>query len=333
MHNKFTELKGIIGNTPMIEIRFNYKGEIRAIYAKLESFNMTGSIKDRVALYILKSAYDKGILKAGDTIVEATSGNTGISFAAIGRALGYKVCVVMPNWMSEERKNIIKSFGADIILVSKQEGGFVGSIKITKEIADKSKDIFLPCQFSNEDNIEAHYNTTAPEIWEQLKGIGLEPEGFVAGVGTGGTVMGIGKYLKEQNERIRVYPLEPSNSPILSNGTKCGNHRIQGISDEFIPPIMKLEKLDHIISVDDGDAIIMAQKFALELGLGVGISSGANFLGALKAQDELGSDAVVVTIFADDNKKYLTTDLFENEFVKDGFISTDVKLISVRAVS
>ncbi|MEG1256241.1 PLP-dependent cysteine synthase family protein [Clostridium sp.] len=332
MYNKFKALEGIIGNTPMIEINFEYKGEIKVIYAKLESFNMTGSIKDRIALYILKNAYEKGDLKANDKIVEATSGNTGISFAAIGKALGYKVCVFIPDWMSEERKNLIKAFGAEVILVSKEQGGFLGSIKMTEEFSRKEENVFLPCQFSNEDNVKAHYNTTGPEIWNQLNSAGLKPDALVAGVGTGGTVMGIGRYLKERNKEIRIYPLEPSNSPILSTGEKNGSHRIQGISDEFIPAIMDLEKLDHVISVDDGDAIIMAQKLASELGLGVGISSGANFLGALKAQNELGSNAVVVTIFADDNKKYLTTDLLKDEPVKDGFMSTDVKLISLKVL-
>jgi len=332
MYDKFKALEGIIGNTPMIEINFEYKGEIRVIYAKLESFNMTGSIKDRIALYILKNSYENGNLKANDKIVEATSGNTGISFSAIGKALGYKVCIFIPDWMSEERKNLIKSFGAEVILVSKEQGGFLGSIKMTEELSRQEENVFLPCQFSNEDNVKAHYNTTGPEIWNQLNRVGLKPDALVAGVGTGGTVMGIGSYLKEQNEEVRIYPLEPSNSPILSTGEKNGSHRIQGISDEFIPAIMDLEKLDHVISVDDGDAIIMAQKLASKLGLGVGISSGANFLGALKAQNELGSNSIVVTVFADDNKKYLTTDLLKDEPVKDGFMSTDIKLISLKAL-
>jgi cysteine synthase A len=260
-------------------------------------------------------------------IYEATSGNTGISFAALGRALGHKVHIFMPDWMSDERKNIIRALGAAIRLVSKEEGGFLGSIEMANMAAEKTGG-FLPRQFSNLHNPEAHYATTGPEIWWQLDLRGLKPSAFVAGVGTGGTVMGVGKYLKECDPSVKIHPLEPSNSPTLSTGYKVGKHRIQGISDEFIPSICELQKLDEIISVDDGDAMIMAQKLSAELGLGVGISSGANFLGALIAQEKLGKDAVVVTVFSDDNKKYLTTDLLRTEPVKEGFLSSEVELVS-----
>jgi len=331
----FEKIKGLfnlIGNTPLLEIKFKYKDEIRKIYAKAENLNMTGSIKDRMAYYILTKAYERGNLKHGDRIIEATSGNTGISFSAIGRALGHKVTIFMPNWMSSERINLIRSFGAEITLISKEEGGFLGSIKRAEDLAAQNEDTFLPRQFSNIDNANAHYLTTGPEIWGQLQGASMLPDAFVAGVGTGGTIMGTGKYLKEKNPDIKVYPLEPANSPTLSTGYKVGHHRIQGISDEFIPEIVKLEKLDHVVSVDDGDSIIMAQKLA-RLGLGVGISSGANFLGALMIQEELGIDATVVTIFPDDNKKYLSTDLLRDEPEKEGFIATGVELLSVKALN
>jgi cysteine synthase A len=291
---------------------------------------MTGSIKDRMAYFIINNAYKQGILHPGDMIIEATSGNTGISFSAIGRALGHPVTIFMPDWMSQERINLIKSFGAVINLVSMEEGGFLGSIKMSEALAAENKNSFLPRQFSNCDNIQAHYSTTGPELWWQMKMRHLSIDAFVAGVGTGGTIMGVGKYLKEMNPEITIHPLEPSNSPTLTTGYKVGKHRIQGISDEFIPSIVELDKLDDIVSIDDGDAIIMAQKLA-SMGIAVGISSGANFLGALKKQNEIGKDKVIVTVFSDDNKKYLSTDLAKCEPINKDFLSTDVELISFRA--
>ncbi|MBW6477819.1 MAG: cysteine synthase family protein [Bacteroidales bacterium] len=318
-------LQGMVGNTPLLEISFTYKGESRRIFAKAENLNFTGSIKDRMAYHILSNALIRGELRPGMDVYESTSGNTGISIAAIGRALGHKVHIFMPDWMSDERKNIIRTLGSEIRLVSKDEGGFLGSIELAVKAAEETNG-FLPRQFSNNDNCDAHYKTTGPEIWWQLKFRNIIPDAFVAGVGTGGTIMGVGRFLKEHNPDIKVFPLEPSNSPTLSTGYKVGRHRIQGISDEFIPSICELKKLDEVIGVDDGDAIIMAQKLSAELGLGVGISSGANFLGALIAQEKLGKDSVVATVFSDDNKKYLSTDLLRNEPVKDGFFSSDITL-------
>ena len=323
---RIESLRHLIGNTPLLAINFMFKGESRIIYAKSENLNFSGSIKDRMAFYILKKAYEYGTIKEGDRIVEATSGNTGIAFAAVGRALGHPVTIFMPDWMSRERKDLICSLGAELRLVSSKEGGFTGSIKLAEEMAENEKNIFLPRQFSNKDNIGAHYSITAPEIWWQLKVSGLTPDAFVAGVGTGGTVMGVGKYFKEKSSKIKIHPLEPSNSPTLKTGGKFGEHRIQGISDEFIPPIVNLNELDEIIDVDDGDSIIMTQNLASCLGLGVGISSGANFLGALKIQEQLGKNAVVVTVFSDCNKKYLSTDLFKKEPLKGNFYSPHVIL-------
>ncbi|QUH26449.1 PLP-dependent cysteine synthase family protein [Serpentinicella alkaliphila] len=328
---RFNNLTNIIGSTPLLEIVFKYLGEERTIYVKAEHYNMTGSIKDRMALHILKKAYEENMIKPGDRIVEATSGNTGIAFSAIGRSLGHRVTIFMPDWMSQERKNLIRSFGADIKLLSQEEGGFLGSISSAEELARNNENIFLPYQFSNEFNSEAHFLTTGEEIWNQLINLNIVPDAVVAGVGTGGTIMGIGKSLRSKNPNIKVFPLEPSNSPTMSTGYKVGKHRIQGISDEFIPPIVKLDELDEIIDVDDGDAIVMAQKLAANLGLGVGISSGANFLGAIKAQQLLGSQSVVVTVFPDDNKKYLSTDLMNRETIKPDFISTNVELLSFKA--
>ena len=327
-------LRVLIGNTPLLAIDCTAgDGELRRVYAKAEHSNMTGSIKDRMAYHILRRAIETGELEPGGRIIEATSGNTGISFCAIGRALGHPVTIFMPDWMSAERIAIIRSFGADIRLVSKEEGGFLGSIRLAEELAAATPGAFLPRQFANELNSDAHFLTTGREIWSQLQGERIEPDAFVAGVGTGGTIMGVGRYLKSMQPRIKVHPVEPANSPTLSTGHKVGKHRIQGISDEFIPPIVHLEQLDRVIAIDDGDAILMAQKLATDLGLGVGISSGANFLAALAAQDELGHDAVVVTVFCDSNKKYLSTDLLREEPVKPEHRAPKVELLDFRAIN
>lgn len=328
MKEKFKQISQMIGNTPLLEIKLNYKGQPHTIFAKAEYYNLTGNIKDRVALYILQKAYEKGTIQQGDIIAEATSGNTGISFSALGSYLGHQVVIYMPDWMSKERINLMKGYGAEVRLVSRAEGGFLGSIQKTEELAQKGG-VFLPCQFSNEDNVSAHYELTGQEIEEQLGRLGLKADAVVAGVGTGGTIMGIGKRLKEVNPQCKAYPLEPSSSPTLSTGYKVGNHRIQGISDEFIPSIVKLDELDDVISVEDGDAIIMAQMLSKKLGIGVGISSGANLLGCLIAQEKLGPDAVVVTTFADDNKKYLSTDYADEEPMQDNYLSKDIVLCDV----
>lgn len=326
-------LAPIIGNTPLLRISFRYNGAARCIYAKAEYRNLTGSIKDRMAFHILSEAYRSGDLRPGMHIMEATSGNTGISLSAIGRGLGHEVTIFMPDWMSVERMSLIRSYGASVRLVSKEEGGFTGSIAMTEEEKRLDPDgIFLPRQFDNVCNCEAHALTTAPEIVAQLRTAGLVPDAFVAGVGTGGTVMGVGAYLRSINGKVKIHPLEPANSPTMSTGCKIGKHRMQGISDEFIPSIVKLDELDDILQVDDGDAIIMAQKLASSLGLGVGITSGGNFLGAIQAQDMLGGDAVTVTVFPDDNKKYLSTDYVKTEPVKEGFLSTGVVLEQVSII-
>jgi cysteine synthase A len=326
IHRRLAQLGHLVGNTPLLAIDLTFEGQHRVVYAKAENLNMTGSIKDRMALHIVRRAYARGLLRPGAPIVEATSGNTGISFAGVGRALGHPVVIFMPDWMSRERIDLLRSLGAQIHLVSKEDGGFVGSIRLAEEYAGRIEGAFLPRQFSNADNIEAHATTTGPEIWWQLRFRALKPTAFVAGVGTGGTIMGAGQFLRAVHPAIKLHPLEPANSPTLSTGHKVGRHRIQGISDEFIPPIVDLSALDAVIGVDDGDAILMAQKLASELGIGVGISSGANLIGALKVQSALGPQAVVVTVFPDDNKKYLSTDLLRDEPVKEEFLSPRVTL-------
>lgn len=237
----------------------------------------------------------------------------------------------MPDWMSRERINLMKSYGAEVRLVSKEEGGFLGSIRMCEEMAERGG-AFLPGQFSNPDNIETHVLYTGAEIIDALKGIGRTPDAVVAGVGTGGTVMGIGRAIKAVNPSAKAYPLEPLNSPTLSTGYKTGSHRIQGISDEFIPEIVKLDELDDIVSVDDIDSIIMAKKISERLGLGIGISSGANFIGAIKMMEQNSFDMTMTTVFADDNKKYLSTDYSLDWESKDEYISTHVELTGYRYI-
>ena len=225
--SRCAQLKHMIGNTPLLAVRLAFRGEERLIYAKAEHINMTGSIKDRMAFHILKQAYQEGRIQPGDVIAEATSGNTGISFAAIGRALGHQVVIFMPDWMSEERVSLIKSLGAKIVPVRSDEGGFLGSIRMTEELAQQKPHVFLPAQFANAANVEAHEKTTGPEIWWQLFFHSIKPDAFVAGVGTGGTIMGAGKFLRERNPAIKLHPLQPAESPTLSTGRKVGHHRIQ----------------------------------------------------------------------------------------------------------
>ena len=326
---RFTALGRLVGNTPLLGIQCRFQNWQRTIYAKCEQMNLTGSIKDRMALHILKQAYARGNLHAGDTIVEATSGNTGLAFAAIGRALGHPVTIFMPDWMSHERKDLIRSYGAEVVSVSKDQGGFLGSIRMAEEFAASRSDVFLPRQFSNHDNVEAHATGTGPEIWAQLESAGLRADAFVGGVGTGGTVMGVARFAHSRGARVKIHPVEPAESPTLSTGHKVGKHRIQGISDEFVPAVLDLSSLDKVITVSDGDSILMAQKLTSTLGLAVGISSGCNFLAALMAQDKLGADAVVVTVFADDNKKYLSTDLMREEPIRSDYLAPGVELLGL----
>jgi cysteine synthase len=324
-------LAAMVGRTPLVEVLYESRGRPRRVFAKYEQKNMTGSVKDRMALWILQRAYSSGQLRPGDTIVEATSGNTGISFAAMGRALGHPVRIYMPDWMSRERVGLILSFGAEVVPVSREHGGFLGSIEMADRFASEHPRVFLPHQFENPANAEAHERTTGPEIVAQLASVGRTPDGFIAGVGTGGTVMGVGRCLRRANASVRIHPLEPANSPTLSTGHKVGHHRIQGISDDFIPELVRLKELDEVVGVWDGDAILAAQALG-RTGLAVGISSGANFIGADKVLDSLGEDATVVTVFSDSNKKYLSTDLAREEPVGEGFVSPYIRILGWRAI-
>jgi len=329
LERRLAGLRHLIGNTPLLAVECNFRGRRRVVHAKAEHLNMSGSIKDRMALHVLRRAAASGALAPGQPIAEATSGNTGISIALVGRALGHPVTIFMPDWMSRERVDLIRSLGAEVRPVSSAQGGFLGAIAQADACGERGA--FLPHQFSNEDNVEAHAQGTGPEIWYQLRGAGLTPAAFVAGVGTGGTVMGVGTFLRRMDPAVRVHPLEPANSPTLSTGHKVGRHRIQGISDDFVPPIVDLSALDAVVAVDDGDAIRMAQALARTLGLAVGISSGANFLGALLVADDLPEGAVMATVFPDDNKKYLSTDLLREERALPAHLTDGVELLGFAA--
>ncbi|MGB5484712.1 PLP-dependent cysteine synthase family protein, partial [Parasphingorhabdus sp.] len=266
---------------------------------------------------------------------EATSGNSGISFAAIGCALGHPVTIFMPDWVSAERRAILAIYGADVRLISREQGGFLGCMAAAELWSEQGA--YLPRQFSNPVNADEHAEGTGPELWHQIASDGGALGGFVAGVGTGGTVMGMGRYLKGRDPSIAVHPVEPIESPTLSVGHKCGQHRVQGLSDEFIPAILDLSELDGVIGVNDGDAILMAQKLSREFGLGVGISSGINLVGAIRlalrqpaAAD--GTRKAVATIFADSNSKYLSTDLAKEEPCVDCYLTPKIELLDMQTI-
>ncbi len=325
-------LAPLIGSTPLLRIELEYRGLDLEVYAKYEAENMTGSVKDRMAAHILRRGYECGALRPGDTIAEASSGNTGIAFAALGCALGHGVRIYMPDWMSHERVDLLESFGAAVVPVSHAQGGFLGAVEMAERWAAEHERVFLPRQFDNPINIEAHELTTGPEISRQLAEFGVAAGAFVAGVGTGGTVMGVGRHLRSLDSEVRVHPLEPANSPTLREGHCVGAHRIQGISDEFVPAIVDLDELDEIVDVWDGDAIIMAQELCRSLGLAVGISSGANFLGAVKLALESPPGRAVLTVLPDSNAKYLSTDLCHREPVEEGYLSSEIRLGGLQAV-
>lgn len=314
-----------IGNTPLIKIKYKYNQKECYIYTKLEAYNLTGSIKDRVAFYIIKKAYEEGKLKKGIEIVEATSGNTGIALSAMGAYFKNPVHIFMPDWVSKERLNLMKMYNAKVTLISKEEGGFKRAIKEAKEHATKNN-AFLTNQFENEYNVLAHYETTGKEIVDTLKNI----DGFVSGIGTGGTLMGIAKRLKENNQNVKIYALEPDKMPLLSRNKIYGNHKIEGIGDDFIPKIVDKEKIDKIIIINDEDAVNMAKKLALDLGIGVGISSGANMIASVIAKEE--NNGNIVTVFPDDNKKYLSTDLSKTVDDNKEYISNKIELLDYEFV-
>lgn len=314
----------LIGNTPMIKINYEYEGKKGSVYSKLEYYNYSGSIKDRIALYILQTARKNGNLTEGQTIVEVTSGNTGISFSAIGALLGHDVHIFMPDWVSLERRNLMEMYGAHVHLVSKEEGGFKRALELAEEFAIENN-AFRPLQFDNPLNIEAQYKTTGQEIIDALPNVNA----FVSGIGTGGTLMGVGKRLKDNNPNSKIFALEPSTLSILKMGMDEGSHLIEGIGDDFIPGIVEQELIDDIVLIDDCDAINMSKRFAKEFGLGIGISSGANFLASVIMDND---DLTIATVFADDNKKYITTKLSEEIDDNPKLISNRIKLIGFEVI-
>lgn len=317
-------IEKLVGNTPMIKINYDYEGKQGSIYTKLEYYNYSGSIKDRIALYIIQQERKNGNLREDQSIVEVTSGNTGIAFSAIGALFGHDVHIFMPDWVSLERRKLIEMYGAHVHLVSKKEGGFKKALELAEEFALKTG-AYRPLQFDNKLNVEAQYKTTGQEIIDAIPDINA----FVSGIGTGGTLMGIGKKLKENNPDSKVFALEPSTLSILKMGMVEGSHMIEGIGDDFIPGIVEKDLIDDIVLIDDLDAINMAKRIAKEFGLGIGISSGANFLASVIMDN---SDLKIATVFPDDNKKYITTKLSEEIDENPELLSNKIKLISMKVI-
>lgn len=298
----FNSAIDMIGNTPMIKLQ-REKGA--QVYVKLEKFNPGGSIKDRAALGMIEKAEKLGILKNGSVIIEPTSGNTGIALAMIGKLKGYRVIIVMPDTMSVERRDMIKAYGAELILTEGTKG-MKGAIEKAEEISKNMESYFIPQQFVNLANPEKHYETTAKEILNDVPNIDV----FIAGVGTGGTIAGIGKNLKENNKDIKVIAIEPHNSPVISGGNP-GPHKIQGIGAGFIPEIFDKSIVNEVITIKDEEAFEGARFMANEYGILVGISSGANVYGALKIAEGLSEDKIVVTVAPDGGEKYLSMGLYK----------------------
>lgn len=315
-----------IGNTPMIKITYKNGEKINHIYTKLESYNPTGSIKDRVAFYIIDKAKERGALKDNMPIIEATSGNTGISIAALGAYYKHPVYIFMPDWVSKERVKLMKNYGANVILVSREEGGFKKCLEEAQKLS-KEKNGFLSNQFANTDNLLAHYETTGNEIINQLP---EKVSAFISGVGTGGTLIGVGRKLIKWDENIKIVALEPEKMPIISKNKIISEHKIEGIGDDFVPDLLDKTMLDEVILVNDDDAINMSRRLAKELGIGVGISSGANFIAGIMYQEKVNEP--VVTVFADDNKKYLSTDLSKEIDNNIDFKSNQIKLLDYEVV-
>lgn len=303
IYNNFCQL---VGNTPLMKLNAFGKGLPSELYAKLECFNPAGSVKDRVAVNMLEKARAKGLITEGATIIEPTSGNTGIGLAAAAVSLGYKAVLVMPDTMSVERQKLLKAYGADIVLTEGAKG-MLGSIEKAKELCDKTPNSFIPSQFDNPDNPEAHTLTTGPEIWDDMNG---EVDVFVASIGTGGTLSGTGRYLKEKNPAIKVIGIEPFDSPLITKG-KAGPHGIQGIGANFIPDNLDMSVVDEVVTVRTADAFRACRAFAETEGLLVGISSGA----ALKAASEIAQrpenkGKKIVVLLPDSGERYMSVNLF-----------------------
>lgn len=300
----------LIGNTPLVEVghieeKFGLKARV---LVKLEYFNATGSVKDRVAKAMIEDAEKEGILKPGATIIEPTSGNTGIGLAAIATAKGYRTIIVLPETMSVERRNIIKAYGAEIVLTPGYKG-MTGAIAKAEELKNEIKGSMIAGQFVNPANPEAHRRTTGPEIWNDTDG---DVDAFVAGVGTGGTITGVGEYLKSKNDKIEIIAVEPATSPVLSQG-KPGPHKIQGIGAGFVPEILNTKIYDSVVPVDNDDAFEYAKLISHTEGIQVGISAGAALYAAIEwAKKPENEGKTIVALLPDSGDRYYSTSLFEN---------------------
>lgn len=302
----YNNLLDLIGNTPVIKVDFKDEN-IADVYVKLEKFNLSGSVKDRAALGMIEAAEKEGLLKEDSIIIEPTSGNTGIALALIGRLKGYKVIIVMPDTMSIERRSTLKAYGAELILTDGTKG-MGEAIAVAEKLAAKNPNYFLPQQFNNKANPEKHYETTAKEIIDDFKVI----DAFVAGVGTGGTIVGVAKRLKERSKDTKVVGVEPSTSAVLS-GENHGKHTIQGIGTGFIPKNYDASVVDEILKISSEEALEYAKKASHDFGLFVGISSGANIAAAYQVAKKLGKGKIVVTIAPDGGEKYLSVEAFQTK--------------------
>lgn len=305
--NSFLDL---VGNTPLVRVNnLIKKDELKAdVLAKLEYFNPAGSVKDRIAKEMILDALEKGLINENTTLIEPTSGNTGIGLSAVATALNLKIIITMPETMSVERRNLMKAYGAELVLTPGSEG-MKGAIAKAKELASQIENSFIPGQFENPANPTAHYKTTGPEIYEQTEG---KIDIFVAGVGTGGTISGIGKYLKEKNPEVKVVAVEPASSPVLSTG-KGGAHKIQGIGAGFVPETLDTKVYDEIITVENEDAFATGKEMAKTEGILVGISSGAALYAAKElAKREENAGKTIVVLLPDGGDRYLSTPLIQD---------------------
>lgn len=304
----FSSVLDLVGGTPLLEAK-NLERELglkAKILMKLEYLNPAGSVKDRIARAMILDAREKGLLKEGATLIEPTSGNTGIGLASMAASLGYRLILTMPETMSVERRNILKAYGAEIVLTDGARG-MTGAIEKAKELAQEISDSFIPGQFENPVNPKAHIETTGPEIWEDTKG---KVDIFVAGVGTGGTITGVGTYLKEKNPNVKIVAMEPSDSPVLSGG-KPGPHKLQGIGAGFVPETLDTEIYDEILTISSEEAFSGARQIAQKEGVLVGISSGAAFAAAVKlAKRPENEGKTIVVLLPDSGDRYYSTPLF-----------------------
>ena len=301
---KYENLTQTIGNTPLVKV--NKLSLSKNLYAKIEYFNPAGSVKDRIALAMIEDAEEKGLINKDTTIIEPTSGNTGIGLALISAIKGYKLILTMPETMSIERRKLLQAYGAELVLTEGSKG-MKGAIEKAQELHAQTPDSFIPQQFKNPANPKKHYDTTAREIWKDTE---KKIDMFVAGVGTGGTVSGVGKYLKEQKNNVTVVAVEPASSPVLSGG-QSGSHKIQGIGAGFVPDIFDRSVVDKIITVTNEDAINTAREAAKKEGMFIGISSGASLYAAINLANE-NPDKTVVVLLPDTGERYLSSVLFEN---------------------